>query len=140
MQTLEIRTYKKLIQLKTFEERFDYLRLLGSVGTDTFAFDRYLNQKFYSSYEWRRVRQQIILRDAACDLGIKDHDIFGMVMIHHMNPISVDDLVHSSDFLLNPEYLICVSKETHNALHYGTDIPVQKVVERKPNDTCPWRK
>lgn len=135
-----IRTYEELVKMASFEDRFNYLKLDGKVGNDTFGFDRYLNQRFYRSSEWRRVRREIIIRDDGYDLGIRDRPIVGRVYIHHMNPISSDDIIHSSDFLLNPNYLISVSLDTHNALHYG-DISLieHKVVERKPNDTCPWR-
>ncbi len=135
-----IRRYSELKNLSTFEERFEYLRLDGQVGTDTFGFDRYLNQKFYRSPEWKKVRDFVILRDNGCDLGIDDNPIFDKVYIHHMNPLSQDDILNSSDNLLNPEYLICVSHSTHNAIHYGTDKINNKIIERHENDTCPWKK
>lgn len=136
-----IRTYTELIQLSSFEDRFNYLKLNGVVANETFGFDRYLNQQFYKSSEWKRIRQQVIIRDRACDLGCPDHEIFGQVIIHHMNPISLDDLENNPEILLDPEYLICVSMETHNALHYGDSSYLSKetVVERKPGDTTPWR-
>ena len=135
-----IRTYSELCQLSTFEERFDYLRLNGSVGKDTFGFDRYLNQQFYRSSEWKRIRDLVILRDNGCDLGIDEYEIHGRILIHHMNPISIEDLQHMSDFLMNPEYLICVSHRTHNAIHYGDEsLIVSAPIERSQNDTCPWR-
>ena len=138
--TTDIRTYSELIQLPTFEERFEYLRLNGSVGKDTFGFDRYLNQQFYRSSEWRRVRDQVILRDCGCDLGIEGYEIPSRVLIHHMNPISIEDLQSMSDLLMNPEYLICVSHRTHNAIHYGDEsFIVTTPIERSQNDTCPWR-
>lgn len=136
-----IRTYSELIQLETFEERFEYLRLDGMVGKDTFGFDRYLNQLFYNSLEWKQIRNFVISRDCGCDLGVIDHEIYGKVLIHHMNPLTKDDIINKTDYLLNPEYLICVSFETHQAIHYGNNnyindnIPIQ----RKKNDTCPWR-
>ena len=136
-----IRTYSELIQLETFEERFEYLRLDGMVGKDTFGFDRYLNQLFYNSLEWKQIRNFVISRDCGCDLGVMDHEIYGKVLIHHMNPLTKDDIINKTDYLLNPEYLICVSFETHQAIHYGNNnyindnIPIQ----RKKNDTCPWR-
>ena len=140
MTTTNIRTYSELIQLPTFEERFEYLRLNGSVGKDTFGFDRYLNQQFYRSSEWRRVRDQVILRDCGCDLGIEGYEIPSRVLIHHMNPISIEDLQSMSDLLMNPEYLICVSHRTHNAIHYGDEsFIVTAPIERSQNDTCPWR-
>ena len=136
-----IRTYSELIQLETFEERFEYLRLDGMVGKDTFGFDRYLNQLFYNSLEWKQIRNFVISRDCGCDLGVMDHEIYGKVLIHHMNPLTKDDIINKTDYLLNPEYLICVSFETHQAIHYGNNnyindnIPIQ----RRKNDTCPWR-
>ena len=138
--TTNIRTYSELVQLSTFEERFNYLRLDGVVGKDTFGFDRYLNQQFYRSSEWRRVRDQVILRDCGCDLGIEGYEIPSRVLIHHMNPISIEDLQSMSDLLMNPEYLICVSHRTHNAIHYGDErFIVTTPIERSQNDTCPWR-
>lgn len=135
-----IRTYSELIRLPTFEERFRYLKLDGLVGKDTFGFDRYLNQEFYRSKEWKEVRDFVIVRDNGCDLGMDGYEIVGRIYIHHMNPITVNDIVHSSDFLLNPDYLICVSHNTHNAVHYGDeDLLVTAPVERRKNDTCPWR-
>ena len=138
--TTNIRTYSELIQLPTFEERFNYLRLDGVVGKDTFGFDRYLNQQFYRSSEWKRIRNQVIVRDNGCDLGIDEYEIHGRILIHHMNPISIEDLQHVSDLLMNPEYLICVSHRTHNAIHYGDEnLIVSAPIERSQNDTCPWR-
>ena len=140
MTTTNIRTYSELIQLPTFEERFDYLRLDGVVGKDTFGFDRYLNQQFYRSSEWKRIRNQVIVRDNGCDLGIDEYEIHGRILIHHMNPISIEDLQYMSDLLMNPEYLICVSHRTHNAIHYGDEsLIVTDPIERSQNDTCPWR-
>ena len=140
MTTTNIRTYSELIQLPTFKERFDYLRLDGVVGKDTFGFDRYLNQQFYRSSEWKRIRNQVIVRDNGCDLGIDEYEIHGRILIHHMNPISIEDLQHVSDLLMNPEYLICVSHRTHNAIHYGDEnLIVSAPIERSQNDTCPWR-
>ena len=136
-----IRTYSELIRLPTFEERFRYLKLDGLVGKDTFGFDRYLNQEFYRSKEWKEVRDFVIVRDNGCDLGMDGYEIVGRIYIHHMNPITVNDIVHSSDFLLNPDYLICVSHNTHNAVHYGDeDILVTAPIERRKNDTCPWKR
>lgn len=136
-----IRTYSELTRLPTFEERFRYLKLDGLVGKDTFGFDRYLNQEFYRSKEWKEVRDFVIVRDNGCDLGMDGYEIVGRIYIHHMNPITVNDIVHSSDFLLNPDYLICVSHNTHNAVHYGDeDLLVTVPVERRKNDTCPWKR
>ena len=140
MTTTNIRTYSELIQLPTFDERFNYLRLDGVVGKDTFGFDRYLNQQFYRSSEWKRIRNRVIVRDNGCDLGIDDYEIHGRILIHHMNPISIEDLQHMSDLLMNSEYLICVSHRTHNAIHYGDEsLIVTAPIERTQNDTCPWR-
>lgn len=138
---MSIRTYSELILLPTFEDRFRYLQLSGSVGVETFGFDRVFNQRFYSSIEWKRLRDEIIFRDNGCDLGIEDREIGGRMYIHHMNPIGIDDIRTSSEFLLNPEYLICVSHDTHNAIHYGDEnLLIKAPVERRPNDTCPWRR
>lgn len=137
---MKIKNYSELSLLPTFEERFEYLKLGGVVGADTFGFDRIFNQKFYQSYEWKTVRNEIIVRDLGCDLGIEDRQIFGRILIHHMNPISLKDISDATKLLLNPEYLICVSHDTHNAIHYGDIRLVKKdLVERKPNDTCPWK-
>ena len=136
-----MRTYSELVRLSTFEERFRYLRLGGAVGKDTFGFDRYLNQRFYASQEWKAIRDRVIIRDNGCDLGIPDRVIGRRVLIHHMNPITQDDIYHQNDLLMNPEYLICVSHETHNAIHYGDENLLMTVPpERKPGDTCPWKK
>lgn len=137
-----VKRYSELSQLSTFEERYKYLRVYGSVGADTFGFDRYLNQQLYKSPEWRRVRDIVIARDNACDLGIQGRDLYGRIYVHHMNSISISDIEESSDFLLNPEYLICVSMETHNAIHYGNEsfLERNKVVTRTTNDTSPWKK
>ena len=136
-----IRTYRELIALPTFEERFRYLKLNGSVGEDTFGFDRYINQQFYNSQEWRKLRDEIIVRDNGCDLGLKGYDIGGRILIHHMNPVSVRDIRERSQYLMNPEYLICVSHDTHNAIHYGDENQLRNKlpIERTKNDTCPWR-
>ena len=136
-----IKCYSELFLLPTFEERFEYLKLDGIVGQDTFGFDRWLNQKFYNSSEYKRLRREIIIRDNGCDLGIEDHEIFGRIIIHHINPITVDDIVSRSEFAWNQEYLICVSMRTHNAIHYGDISQVSSTpIERKPFDTCPWRR
>lgn len=136
-----LKTYTDLIKLPTFEERFRYLELGGAVGADTFGFDRYLNQRFYTSQIWQRVKREVIIRDNGCDLGVEGYTIFGRVIVHHMNPITVEDVVKQTDALLNPEFLICVSHTTHNAIHYGSEELLPKgPADRKPNDTCPWRK
>lgn len=136
-----IRTYSELIQLPTFKERFGYLKLSGSVGKATFGYDRYLNQKFYKSTEWKRLRDEIIVRDNGCEMGLDDYEIRGKIFIHHMNPIIDDDIINVSDYLMNPEYLICVSHDVHNAIHYGNEdiIRVKDYTPRRPNDTCPWK-
>jgi len=137
-----IRTYSELSELQTYEERFEYLSLNGRVGEDTFGFDRYLNQQLYKSKEWKSIRDEVIIRDNGCDLGMEDYDIFGTIHVHHMNPLTSDDIINSTEYLLNPEYLICVSIDTHNAIHYGTKdyVNKNKLVTRKPNDHCPWKK
>lgn len=136
-----MRSYSELIKLPTFEERFEYLRLDGEVGKDTFGFDRYINQSFYRCGEWKNVRDQVIIRDQGCDLGIPDRQLFDHIIIHHMNPVTREDLINKRDALMDPEYLICVSNATHNAIHYGDEkqlVPTH-LVERRPNDTCPWK-
>ena len=138
---MSIKTYSELIQLPTFEERFQYLKLSGEVGKETFGFDRYLNQNFYRSAAWKRVRDQVIVRDNGCDLGIDDRTIYGKILIHHMNPINDRDILDLTDILLNPEYLVCVSHITHNAIHYSDEslLPSEPIVRFK-NDTCPWKR
>ena len=136
-----IKTYSELIELPTFTERYRYLRLSGRVGKDTFGFDRYLNQNFYRSIEWKRVRDQVIVRDNGCDLGIEDRPITGKILIHHMNPITDKDILNLTDILLNPEYLICVSHITHNAIHYGDEnLLITEPIVRTKYDTCPWKR
>lgn len=138
---MSIRCYSELIEIPTFEERFRYLQLNGFVGQDTFGFDRHMNQAFYQSREWKRVRDHVILRDNGCDLGVDGYTIYGKVLIHHMNPITVKDITTISDYLMNPEYLICVSHTTHNAIHYGDESLIPKgPIIRTPNDTCPWKR
>ena len=135
-----IRTYSELIALPTFEERYEYLRLNGRVGEETFGFDRWLNQTFYKSEEWLSMRDKIIVRDNGCDLGIPGRDIYSRILIHHMNPITKEDILRRSDILLNPEYLICVTPNTHRAIHYGnSNLLIKNPIERRPNDTCPWK-
>lgn len=136
-----LRTYTELSKLKTFKERFEYLKLDGKVGEETFGFDRYLNQMFYTSEEWKRVRNYVITRDCGCDLGIKDMEIRDrLILVHHMNPISKQDIIDKTDILLDPEYMITTTKRTHDAIHYGDDsILYNDPIERFKNDTCPWR-
>lgn len=145
MTSMRIRTYSELSQLTTFEERYHYLRIGGQVGEDTFGFDRYLNQQFYTSQEWRAVKRFVKARDLGYDLGFKDpnHEIGEdeMVIVHHMNPISADDILRKSKFLLDPEYLISTIDSTHRAIHYGDENLLRKnVITRTKYDTCPWRR
>ena len=140
MNQKTIRTYSELINIPTFEERLQYLRLYGNVGEDTFGFDRYLNQIFYSSPEWKKVRQYVITRDMGCDLGIDGYEISGKILIHHMNPLSKEDILNKTEFLLNSEYLICTSYDTHQFIHYGNrELVNRDPIIRTKNDTCPWR-
>lgn len=136
-----IRTYSELIKLHTFKERFLYLQLNGKVGEETFGYDRYLNQVFYHSPEWRRIRKQVLIRDDGNEMGLPDYPIHGYIYVHHMNPISLKDIDDRKEDILNPEYLICVSKNTHDAIHYSNeDILIKRdPVIRKPNDTTPWK-
>lgn len=136
-----IRTYSELIKLPTFEERYRYLQLDGKVGEETFGFDRYLNQIFYKSKEWRSVRNHVILRDNGCDLGIEGREIHDRILIHHMNPITKEDILNRTEFLMDPEYLISTIENTHNAIHYGDeDLLMKDPIERHKNDTCPWKR
>lgn len=138
---MSIRTYSELIKLPTFKERYNYLRLGGYVGEDTFGFDRYLNQLFYKSQKWKTVRDFVIVRDNACDLGVEGYEIHGRILIHHMNPITKRDIEVKSEFLLDPEFLITTVHLTHNAIHYGDEsLLFTAPIERTKNDTCPWRK
>lgn len=136
-----IRTYSELIKLKTFKDRFEYLKLDGIVGEETFGFDRYMNQIFYKSREWTSVRRAVIIRDNGCDLGVEGYEIHGRILIHHMNPINLSDIVHKTDELLNPDYLITTVLSTHNAIHYGDASLLPALpIERRANDTCPWKR
>ena len=138
-----IRTYSELITIPTFEERFRYLKLGGRVGEETFGFDRYLNQIFYTSNEWRDIRNHVIVRDHGCDLAMLDREIPDgvKILVHHMNPITVDDILKRSEYLLDPEFLISTIKNTHDAIHYGDErLLILAPIERRPNDTCPWRR
>ena len=135
-----LRRYSELKRLETFEERFEYLRLAGVVGESTFGFDRYLNQLLYTSSKWRKTREGIIIRDNGCDLGVPGYDLQTMIIIHHMNPLSIKDIEEVSDDIFNPEYLICVSQRTHNAIHFGDESLLPKgPIERRPYDICPWK-
>ena len=135
-----LRRYSELKRLNSFEERFEYLRLAGVVGESTFGFDRYLNQLLYTSSKWRKVRERVILRDDGCDLGIPGYDLRSKIIIHHMNPLTIKEVEEVSDDIFNPEYLICVSQRTHNAIHFGDENLLPKgPITRKPYDTCPWK-
>lgn len=137
-----IRTYSELIQLPTFIERYRYLKLNGRVGAETFGFERYLNQKFYqTSQEWKQIRNHVIARDLGRDLGCEGYDIYGKIFIHHMNPMAIDDIVEFNPDILDPDFLICTSFDTHNAIHYGSEeLLIADPIERRPNDMCPWKK
>lgn len=137
---MSIKTYSELITIPTFEERFEYLQLKGSVGKDTFGYDRHLNQVLYRSPEWKHLRNQIIIRDCGCDLACDGYDIYDKVLIHHLNPITVEDVLARSRKVFDPDNLVCVSHNTHNAIHYGdVDLLVTGPIIRTKNDTCPWR-
>lgn len=136
-----IRTYSELKRLRSFYDRYEYLRLRGKVGVDTFGYDRFLNQMLYTSKRWRMTRDNIIIRDNGHDLGIKDEDyeIHGLIIIHHMNPLSLEDVELDREEIYDPNFLITTSFDTHNAIHYGTKNLLLKLpITRKPNDTCPW--
>lgn len=141
---MTFKSYQAMCQLETFEQRFNYLRLKAGVGIDTFGHERYLNQRFYTSREWRDIRNEVITRDRGCDLGISGREIVGRVIVHHMNPITPEEVVNGHSEILDPYFLVAVSHITHNAIHYGsfdTLGPVESslIVERKPGDTTPWR-
>lgn len=140
MTTMIIRTYSEIITLPTFKERYEYLRLGGAIGEETFGFDRYLNQAFYRTKEWKDIRDYVIVRDNGCDLAMLDREIHGRILVHHMNPITMEDILKRSKYLLDPEYLISTSKITHDAVHYGdSSLLATDPIERNKNDTCPWR-
>ncbi len=134
------RTYSELKSLKTFKERFDYLKLSSKIGIESFGFNRYLNQTFYTSPEWKRFRRQIIIRDGACDLAMPDRELDKWIVIHHLNPITVEDVIERRPCLFDPENVVCTCDKTHKAIHYGDDssLLITSIV-RTPNDTCPWR-
>lgn len=137
--TTSIRRYSELRRIDTFYGRYEYLRLKANIGEPTFGFDRYLNQTLYGSNEWKRVRSQIIIRDNGCDMGLEDFPI-EHVIVHHMNPLKIEDVEERNPDIFNPEFLICVSYDTHNAIHFGNmDLLAKPFVERRPGDTCPWR-
>lgn len=135
------KSYSEVMQLKTFEERFEYLKLNGVVGKETFGYDRILNQVLYKKSKWRRKRNDIIIRDNGCDLGIEGREIYGPVLVHHINPITIEDILNDHPKVYDDENLICVTRNTHNAIHYSDEsILVKDPIERTPNDTCPWRR
>lgn len=137
---MSIKTYSELIKIPTYKERYQYLKLEGRVGIETFGYDRYLNQLLYTSTEWRRFRRDIIVRDNGCDLASEGYEIKGKILIHHIDPLTVEDVVKRSSKVFDPENAICVSMITHNAIHYGDEsLLILSPIERKPNDTCPWR-
>lgn len=137
---MNTKTYSELIAISSFEERFEYLKLKGSVGKDTFGYDRYLNQILYNSPEWKKLRNQIIIRDNGCDLACEGYDIYSHILIHHLNPITVDDVLNRSRKVFDPDNLVCVTHNTHNAIHYGdASLLVTGPIVRTKNDTCPWR-
>lgn len=137
-----IRTYSELTLLPTFEERFRYLKLGGKVGADTYGFDRYLNQQFYQHDPmWRSSRDTVIIRDNGCDLGVEGYEIHGKIIVHHMNPVTMDDIIKKRDWIYDPEFLICTVHNTHNAIHYGDEHLLTKApIVRTKNDMCPWKR
>lgn len=139
---MSIKTYSELITIPTFIERYEYLRIGGRIGEETFGFDRYINQVFYSSLEWKKFRRDMIIRDMGCDLGVEGYEINGLIILHHINPIVPDDItLRRLEVLLNPENVICVSHNTHNAIHYGDkSLLITEPIMRTRNDTCPWRR
>ena len=135
------RSYAELSCLSSFEERFEYLKLSGTVGESTFGFDRYLNQQFYLSPEWRAIRDRVIARDLGCDLGVEGFDIYGMILIHHMNAITKRDIIERNPLIFDIRYLISTTQNTHRAIHYGDKKSLTQIpLERSQNDTCPWRR
>ena len=142
MTKKNIRTYSELSKFKTFRERYEYLKLDGIVGEETFGFDRYINQMFYKSEEWKRIRNYVITRDNGCDLGIQDRKIVdSVILVHHMNPITKEDIINKNEILLDPEYLITTIKPTHDAIHYGNEnLLAEDLIVRSKNDTCPWKR
>ena len=134
------RSYLECMQLLTFQERYRYLQIGGQVGKETFGFDRYLNQMLYRTPEWKRFRRNMIVRDNGCDLGCEGYEIYGNVLVHHINPITVEDVINRNPCIFDPNNVICTSLNTHNAIHYGDEtLLITEPVVRKPNDTCPWK-
>ena len=135
------KSYLELIQIPTFQERYEYLKIGGRIGEETFGFDRHLNQTLYRSSEWKRFRRQIIIRDKGCDLGCKGYELYDKILIHHINPITIDDVLNRASCIFDPNNVICTSLNTHNAIHYGdSELLVTEPIERTKNDTCPWKK
>lgn len=135
-----IRRYSELIRLPSYDERFEYLRIGGAIGESTFGFDRYLNQTFYTSKEWRSIRRNVIVRDNGCDMAHPDYSIGNRIVIHHLNPITIEDIESGNPEILNPDFLVCVSDLTHKAIHFGdSELLPKPLIERKPFDTCPWK-
>ena len=138
--TGNIRTYSEMITLKTYEERFDYLKISGQVGRETFGYDRYLNQILYNTKQWKKFRREIIIRDNACDLACEGYEINYRILVHHINPITVEDIINRNPMIFDPENAITTTHRTHNAIHYGDkNLLMLQPMERTPNDTCPWR-
>ena len=138
--TGNIRTYSEMITLKTYEERFDYLKIGGRVGLETFGYDRYLNQILYNTKQWKKFRREIIIRDNACDLACEGYEINYRILVHHINPITVEDIINRNPMIFDLENAITTTHRTHNAIHYGDkNLLVLQPMERTPNDTCPWR-
>lgn len=136
---MTIKTYSELRRRDSFDERLEYLKLYGDVGRSTFGFDRYINQRFYTSYEWKRARQTVIIRDNGCDLGVRGFEIHTDILIHHVNPMTVDDIIHGEEWIFDPEFLITTTKNTHNSIHFGDESPYPKVVlARSRDDTKLW--
>lgn len=135
-----IRTYSELMMLSTFDERFEYLKLNGQVGRETFGFDRYLNQVLYNDKKWKRFRRDIIIRDNACDLACAGYEIEYRILVHHINPITIEDIINRNPIIFDPDNVITTSHQTHNAIHYSDkDLLISRPIERTRNDTCPWR-
>ena len=138
---MTIRTATELFEIDSFKERYNYLKLDGFVGRDTFGYDRYLNQRFYQSAEWQQIRYHVIARDLGCDLGVEGFDIYGMILIHHMNAITKRDIIERNSLIFDIRYLISTTQNTHRAIHYGDKTLLTQIpIERSQNDTCPWRR
>lgn len=142
MTNTVIRTYSELITMPTYIERFKYLKLSGRVGRETFGFDRYLNQQFYQrDPKWKKTRDYVIIRDNGCDLGVEGYEIRGKLIVHHMNPVTIEDILEGRDCVYDPEFLICTVHNTHNAIHYGDEsLLTLAPIVRTPGDTCPWKR